>query len=61
MNILKKLYVTFQSGNQTNTYHQRLNLKNFSYIKSIRTDNSGVAPLKQDGILVTDTAEKADI
>jgi hypothetical protein len=35
--------------------------KLFSYIKSIRTDNSGVAPLKQDGILVTDTAEKADI
>ena len=33
----------------------------FSYIKSIRTDNSGVAPLKRDGIIVTDTVEKADI
>jgi hypothetical protein len=29
MIILKKLYVTFQSRNQTNTYHQRLNLKNY--------------------------------
>jgi hypothetical protein len=27
----------------------------------IRTDNSGVAPLQRDGILVTDTVEKADI
>jgi hypothetical protein len=35
--------------------------KLFSYIKSIRTDNSGVAPLQRDGILVTDTVEKADI
>ena len=33
----------------------------FSYIKSIRTENSGVAPLKSDGILVTDTQEKANI
>ena len=30
-------------------------------IKSIRIDNSGVAPLKRDGILVTDTVDKADI
>jgi hypothetical protein len=35
--------------------------KLFSYIKSIRTDNSGVVPLRRDGILVTDTVEKADI
>jgi hypothetical protein len=33
----------------------------FSYIKSIRTDNSGVAPLKRNGILVKDTVDKADI
>jgi hypothetical protein len=33
----------------------------FSYIKSIRTDNSGVAPLKRDGILVTDTVDEDDI
>jgi hypothetical protein len=36
-------------------------IKLSSYIKSIRTDNSGVVPLKRDGILVTDTVGKADI
>ena len=50
--------MTFQSGDQTNTYHQTLNQK---HIKSIRTDNSGVTPLKRDDILETDTVEKADI
>ena len=49
--------MTFQSGDQTNTYHQTLNQK---HIKSIRTDNSGVTPLKRDDILVTYTVEKAD-
>ena len=33
----------------------------FSYIKSTRSDNTGVAPLKKDGKLVTDTEEKANI
>ena len=33
----------------------------FSYIKSIRTENSGVAPLKSDGTLFTDTQDKANI
>ena len=33
----------------------------FSYIKSTRTENSGVAPLKHNGTLVTDTQEKANI
>ena len=28
---IKKIYVTFQSGNQTNTYHQTLNLKNYLF------------------------------
>jgi hypothetical protein len=56
--------VTFQSGNQANIHFVPSNVKPkklFSYIKSIRTDNSGVAPLQRDGILVTDTVEKADI
>ena len=62
MIILKTILVAFQLWNQTNTYHQTLNLqKLFSYIKSIRTDNSGVAPLKRNSILITDTVEKADI
>ena len=35
--------------------------KLFSFIKSLRTDNSGVAPLKKEGQLVTDTKQKANI
>ena len=35
--------------------------KLFSYIKSIRTENVGVAPLKKDGKLHTTTKEKANI
>lgn len=33
----------------------------FSYIKSTRSDNSGVAPLKKEGKLITETEEKANI
>jgi hypothetical protein len=32
--------------------------KLFSYFKSISKDNSGISPLKKDGILYTDTVEK---
>jgi hypothetical protein len=35
--------------------------KLFSYFKSIRKDNSGISPLKKDGILYTDTVEKTNI
>ena len=35
--------------------------KLFSFIKSLRTDNSGVAPLKKEGQLVADTKQKANI
>ena len=33
----------------------------FSYIKSTRSNNSGVAPLKKEGKLITETEEKANI
>jgi hypothetical protein len=33
----------------------------FSYIKNTRSDNSGVAPLKKEGKLITETEEKANI
>ena len=33
----------------------------FSYIKSMRNDNSGEAALKKDGLLVTNTKDKANI
>ncbi|KAK3095451.1 hypothetical protein FSP39_014814 [Pinctada imbricata] len=33
----------------------------YTYIKSRRTENTGISPLKNDGILVTDTTEKANI
>ena len=33
----------------------------FSYIKSTRSDNSGVTPLKKEGKLITETEEKANI
>ena len=33
----------------------------FSYFKSIRKDNSGISPLKKDGILYTDTVDKTNI
>jgi hypothetical protein len=32
-----------------------------SFIKSLRTDNSGVVPLKKEGQLVADTKQKANI
>jgi hypothetical protein len=32
--------------------------KLLSYFKSTRKDNSGISPLKKDGILYTDTVEK---
>jgi hypothetical protein len=35
--------------------------KLFSFIKSLRTDNSGVAPLIKGGQLVADTKQKANI
>ena len=35
--------------------------KLFSFIKSLRTNNSGVAPLKKEGQLVADTKQKANI
>ena len=35
--------------------------KLFQYIKSIRTDKSGIPALKKDGILTSDTIEKANI
>jgi hypothetical protein len=37
------------------------NRKNSSFIKSLRTDNSGVAPLIKEGQLVADTKQKANI
>ena len=33
----------------------------FSYIKNTRSDNSGVAPLKKEGKLITEPEEKANI
>jgi hypothetical protein len=33
----------------------------FSYIKNTRSDNSGVAPLRKEGKLITETEEKANI
>jgi len=33
----------------------------FSYIKSVRSDNSGVVPLKKEGKLITETEEKGNI
>jgi hypothetical protein len=35
--------------------------KLFSFIESLRTDNSGGAPLKKEGQLVADTKQKANI
>ena len=35
--------------------------KLFSFIKSLRTDNSGVAPLKNEGQLVANIEQKANI
>jgi hypothetical protein len=33
----------------------------FCYIKSTRSNNSGVVPLKKEGKLITETEEKANI
>ena len=33
----------------------------FSYIKTTRSDNSGVTPLKNEGTLITETEEKTNI
>jgi hypothetical protein len=37
------------------------NRKNFSFIKSLRTEHSGVVRLKKEGQLVADTKQKANI
>jgi len=38
-----------------------LGLEFYSYIKSLRTDSCGVAPLKKDGIVYSDGMKKAEI
>jgi hypothetical protein len=35
--------------------------KIWNYIRNIKKDSSGVAPLRSDGLLVDDTKEKAEI
>ena len=35
--------------------------KLFSYIKGMKTDNSGISALRKDGNLTNDTTEKANI
>ena len=37
------------------------NKKYYSYVKSLRRDSSGVAPLKKDGIVYSDGMKKAEI
>ena len=50
----------FNIKNQMNA--ERNNQKNlFSYIKSMKTDNTGIAALRKDGILTDNTKDKADI
>jgi len=48
-----------EPGNKINDQSKPKNL--FSYIKAVRTDNSGVAPLKKEGHLIADTKQKANI
>jgi hypothetical protein len=45
--------------NQTN--HQAKHKKLFQYIKSIRTDNSGIPAPSKGGDLIADTVEKANM
>ena len=40
---------------------KRVPKKLFSYIKGMKTDNSGISALRKDGILTNDTTEKANI
>ena len=50
----------FNIKNQMNA--ERNNQENlFSYIKSMKTDNTGIAALRKDGILTDNTKDKADI
>ena len=40
---------------------KRVPKNRFSYIKGMKTDNSGISALRKDGILTNDTTEKANI
>ena len=59
---IEKLILDLPTNDPDQSYSNQLKPKKlFSYIKSVRTDNSGVAPLKKDGQLIADTKQKANI
>ena len=57
-NIIFDLSIKDSDQHQYSDFRPR---KLFSYFKSIRKENSGISPLKKDGILYTDTVEKTNI
>jgi hypothetical protein len=59
---LRTSYLTYPLKTPINISTRIINQKKlFSYFKSIRNDNSGISPLKKEGILYTDTVEKTNI
>ena len=59
---IEKLILDLPTNDPDQSFNNQSKPKKlFSFIKSLRTDNSGVAPLKKEGQLVADTKQKANI
>ena len=59
---IEKLILDLPTNDSDQSFNNQSKPKKlFSFIKPLRTDNSGVAPLKKEGQLVADTKQKASI
>ena len=59
---IEKLILDLPTNDPDQSFNNQSKPKKlFSFIKSLGTDNSGVAPLKKEGQLVADTKQKANI
>ena len=59
---IEKLILDLPTNDPDQSFNNQSKPKKlFSFIKSLRTDNSGVAPLKKEVQLVADTKQKANI
>jgi hypothetical protein len=59
---IEKLILDLPTNDPDQSFNNQSKPKKlFSFIKSLRTDSSGVAPLKKEGQLVADTKQKVNI
>ena len=53
--------ICYRSKSDPNSERSQKQIFFWNYIKGLRKDNSGVAPLRDNGILVNNTQQKAEI